>query len=79
MGKWISRLALFLLALLPRLAGADGEPPMLLASADMARYLPSPDALIAKSIEDIRSNRLDDALREVNRVISLRPDFKLAS
>ncbi len=78
MGKWIFRLALCLAAFLPRLAGAEGDMPLRLAGADMARYLPTPDAMIAKSIQDIRSNRLDDALREVNRVISLRPDFKLA-
>ena len=78
MGKWISRLALCLAALLPGLVGAEGDMPLLLAGADMARYLPTPDAMIAKSIQDIRSNHLDDALREVNRVISLRPDFKLA-
>lgn len=78
MGKWLSTLALLLLAGLPGLAGADGETPMLVASADTARYLPSPDGLIAKTLQDIRSNRLDEALREVNRVISLRPDFKLA-
>ena len=78
MGKWLSRLVLVLLAALPGLAGATGETPILVASADTARYLPSPDALIGKTIQDIRSNRLDDALREVNRVISLRPDFKLA-
>lgn len=78
MGKWLSRLALLLMAALPALVGANGEAPILVASADTARYLPSPDALIAKTIQDIRSNRLDDALKEVNRVISLRPDFKLA-
>lgn len=78
MGKWLSTLALPLLAALPGLAGASSEMPILLAGADTARYLPSPDALIAKTIQDIRTNRLDDALREVNRVISLRPDFKLA-
>ncbi|MDD5389896.1 MAG: L,D-transpeptidase family protein [Gallionellaceae bacterium] len=78
MGKWLSTLALVLLTALPGLAGANSEAPILVASADMARYLPSPDGLIAKTLQDIRSNRLDDALREVNRVISLRPDFKLA-
>ncbi len=78
MGKWIFRLALCLVAFLPGLVGAEGDKPLLLAGADMARYLPTPDAMIAKSIQDIRSNRLDDALREVNRVISVRPDFKLA-
>ncbi len=78
MGKWLSTLALVLLTALPGLAGANSEVPIMVASADMARYLPSPDGLIAKTLQDIRSNRLDDALREVNRVISLRPDFKLA-
>ena len=77
MGTWISRCLLALLATFAGLAGASGEP-ILLASADASRFLPSPDALIAKSIQDIRANRLDDALREVNRVISIRPDFKLA-
>lgn len=57
---------------------AGSEPPLLLASADTARYLPSPDALIGKTLQDIRANRLDDALREVNKVLSIRPDFKLA-
>ncbi|MDP2835121.1 MAG: L,D-transpeptidase family protein [Pseudomonadota bacterium] len=78
MGKWLSTLALVLLTALSGLAGAGSEAPIMVASADMARYLPSPDGLIAKTLQDIRSNRLDDALREVNRVISLRPDFKLA-
>ncbi|MDP2431167.1 MAG: L,D-transpeptidase family protein [Pseudomonadota bacterium] len=78
MGKWLSTLALVLLTGLPGLAGANSELPILVASADTTRYLPSPDGLIAKTLQDIRSNRLDEALREVNRVISLRPDFKLA-
>lgn len=78
MGKWLSTLARVLLAALPGLAAANGAAPILVASADTARFLPSPDALIGKTIQDIRSNRLDDAFREVNRVISIRPDFKLA-
>jgi murein L,D-transpeptidase YafK len=60
------------------LAGAASQAPIVLASGDTAHYLPSPDALIGKTLQDIRANRLDDALREVNRVITLRPDFKLA-
>lgn len=79
-GTWIARIGLALLAALPGLAaaGVGGEAPMLLASADTSRFLLSPDTLIAKTIQDIRGNRLDDALKEVNRVISIRPDFKLA-
>jgi murein L,D-transpeptidase YafK len=77
MRGWLLNLALLLFALSGPVL-ASGDTSMLIASADTARYLPSPDALIAKTIQDIRSNRLDDALREVNRVITLRPDFKLA-
>lgn len=54
------------------------EPPLRLAAADTARYLPSPDALIGNTLQHIRASRLDDALKEVDRVISMRPDFKLA-
>ncbi len=62
--------------------GTLGQP-ILLASADTARYLStpvlvSPDSLISKALQDIRASRLDDALKEVNRAIALRPDFKLA-
>lgn len=63
-------------------------PPILLASADTARFLSlpvlsapslsSPDSLISKALQDIRASRMDDALKEVNRAIALRPDFKLA-
>ncbi len=57
---------------------AGEMPPILLAAADTSRFLPSPDSLISKALQDIRSSRLDDALKEVNRAIALRPDFKLA-
>lgn len=50
----------------------------LMAAADTAHFLPSPDALIGKTLQDIRASRLDDALKEVDRVIAIRPDFKLA-
>ncbi|KAF0102272.1 MAG: hypothetical protein FD187_555 [bacterium] len=55
-----------------------GEAPLLLASADTGRLLGSPDARIARALQDIRGNRLEDALREVDRVIAQRPDFRLA-
>lgn len=59
------------------------SPPILLAAADTSRLLAipaiaTPDSLISKAIQDIRASRLDDALREVNRAIAMRPDFKLA-
>ena len=83
--RGLSRIGLVAMAALAALAGQThagqalaGEPPILVASADTTRFLPSPDALIAKTLQDIRTNRLDDALKEVNRVISLRPDFTLA-
>ncbi len=63
------------------LAGASAlgaERPVQLASADTRGLLPSPEALIAKTLEDIRANRLDTALREVDKAIAIRPDFKLA-
>lgn len=78
MKQWLFRITLALLAALGGQASANGETPILLASADPARFLPSPDALIAKTLQDIRTNRLDDALKEVNRVLTIRPDFKLA-
>ncbi len=59
-------------------APQEGPAPIVLAAADTAHFLPSPDALIGKTLQDIRASRLDDALKEVNRVIAIRPDFKLA-
>jgi murein L,D-transpeptidase YafK len=59
-------------------APQEGQAPVVLAAADTAHFLPSPDALIGKTLQDIRASRLDDALKEVNRVIAIRPDFKLA-
>jgi murein L,D-transpeptidase YafK len=62
--------------------------PILLASADTTRFLSSPvlsspslsspDSLISKALQDIRASRMEDALKEVNRAIAIRPDFKLA-
>jgi murein L,D-transpeptidase YafK len=68
-------LASLILTALP-VRAADA--PLRLASLDQTRYSPTPDALIAKTLQDIRDNRLKDALNEVDRVISIRPDFKLA-
>lgn len=56
-------------------AGAADRPVQV---ADNSRYLPSPDALIARTLEAIRSNQVDEALREVDKAIAARPDFKLA-
>ena len=70
----------FLLGLIALVACASfaGDKPMVLAAADSGRFMASPDALIGKTLQDIQASRLDDALREVDRVISIRPDFKLA-
>lgn len=36
------------------------------------------DSLLAATFDDIRASRLDSALESVNRLIAMRPDFKLA-
>ena len=56
----------------------ETQAPVVLAAADTGHFLPSPDTLIGKTLQDIRASRLDDALREVERIIAIRPDFKLA-
>ncbi|MCP5277967.1 MAG: L,D-transpeptidase family protein [Thiobacillus sp.] len=63
---------------LPQAQAEEPHGPMMLASADTTHFLPSLDALIGKTLQDIRASRLDDALKEVDRVIAIRPDFKLA-
>ena len=57
------------------LAGAAERPVQV---ADNSRLLPSPETLIARTLEAIRANQLDEALREVDKAIAIRPDFKLA-
>jgi murein L,D-transpeptidase YafK len=69
-------LCVVLLCLACPWAVAQPDQTLVLASNDS--FLPSPDALIAKTLQDIRATRMDDALREVNHLISIRPDFKLA-
>lgn len=49
-----------------------------LTTADTRGLFPSPDALLAKTLQEIRASRLDTALNNVNQLISLRPDFRLA-
>lgn len=63
---------------LPQTGAEESLGPVMLASADTAHFLPSLDTLIGKTLQDIRASRLDDALKEVDRVIAIRPDFKLA-
>jgi hypothetical protein len=75
--RYLSALLTGLLAMATS-ACLAAETPIVLAAADTHRFLPSPDALIGKTLQDIRASRLDDALKEVDRVISIRPDFKLA-
>lgn len=54
------------------------DAPLRLAAAETHSRLPSPDALLAKTLLEIRANRLDTALNSVNQLISMRPDFRLA-
>lgn len=49
-----------------------------LASVDMGRAAASPEGLFAKAYQEMRANRPDSALANVDRLISIRPDFKLA-
>lgn len=49
-----------------------------LASADIGHYAPSIDNLMASAIQDIRASKTDAALANVDRIIAMRPDFKLA-
>jgi lipoprotein-anchoring transpeptidase ErfK/SrfK len=46
--------------------------------ADTHNLFPSPDALLAKTLQEVRASRLDTALNNVNQLISMRPDFRLA-
>jgi murein L,D-transpeptidase YafK len=57
---------------------ADKPVAMQLAAADAASFLGSPDALLGKALEEIRASHMDNALRDVDQLISMRPDFKLA-
>lgn len=38
----------------------------------------TPEALLVQSLLDIQSNRLDSALKHINTLISIRPNFRLA-
>jgi murein L,D-transpeptidase YafK len=49
-----------------------------IASADLGRYVPALDSLVAGAIQDIRASKPDSALASVDRLIAMRPDFKLA-
>ena len=56
-------------------AGSLGAAGMALVPAGKT---PSPDKLLVATIEDIRASKPDSALVSVNRLIAMRPDFKLA-
>lgn len=74
-GLWC-RLLILLLALIAPASADDGA--LRLGSADGQGRLLSPDALLAKTLQEIRASRLDAALANINQLISLRPDFRLA-
>lgn len=76
---WMGRAGLMALCL--NAAADSAEPRRAVASitrADTPIQRASPDALIGKTLQDIRASRLDDALEAVDHLIALRPDFKLA-
>lgn len=74
-GFWC-RLLILLLALVAP-ASAD-DVALRLSPADGQGRSLSPDALLAKTLQEIRASRLDTALANINQLISLRPDFRLA-
>lgn len=74
---WHRLLALFVTLLLAWPSLAD-DAAIRLAAADTHNLLPSPDALLAKTLQEIRASRMDMALNNVNQLISMRPDFRLA-
>lgn len=74
-GLWC-RLLILLLALIAPASADDGA--LRLGAADGQGRLLSPDALLAKTLQEIRASRLDAALANINQLISLRPDFRLA-
>jgi murein L,D-transpeptidase YafK len=70
----LGRVLLYAALALPTAALAMSEAPV----QPLRIAAASPDALIGKTLQDIRASRLDDALKEVDRVIAIQPDFKLA-
>ncbi len=83
MARWLKAIARGMawltvaVALAPAWA-ADAPGPILLAAADTRKFSPSPDSLLAKSLLEVRANRLDTALADIEQLIRLQPDFKLA-
>jgi murein L,D-transpeptidase YafK len=84
--RWLPALFCIFIAT-PQALAAEAEAvpePLLLASADLRRLTgsgsatPSPDSLLAKTLLEIRASRIDNALLDINQLISIRPDFKLA-
>lgn len=71
-------LLLTLTLLLALTSGRSQAEEIHLAAADLGRYTPPLDSLVADAIQDIRASKPDSALANVDRVIAMRPDFKLA-
>jgi murein L,D-transpeptidase YafK/outer membrane murein-binding lipoprotein Lpp len=64
--------------LLISVAGCAHTEEIQLASANIGRYNASLDSLVATTIQDIRASKPDAAMASVDRLIAMRPDFKLA-
>lgn len=77
MSKLVRMLALFCLVSASAWAAADVTK-LNLVSTKTSRESQSLEGLLAKSLLEIRAGRLDAALQEINQLIALQPDFKLA-
>lgn len=77
MRGWLLCRLLVVLLLLIAAARADDGALRLSATDGQGRQL-SPEALLVKTLQEIRANRLDAALTYIDQLVSLRPDFRLA-
>ncbi len=68
---------LLLLPLVEPPATAMGSRPRA-APASSAHAISSPEAMLVQSLMDIQANRLDSALRHIDALLQVRPNFRLA-
>ncbi len=67
------------LLLVAMLAGSHAKADDLrVAAVDLSKYTPTPEGLVTRALQELRASRPDSALANVDRLISIRPDFKLA-
>jgi murein L,D-transpeptidase YafK len=68
---------LLLLPLVEPPATAMGTRPRAVPAAG-AQAISSPEAMLVQSLMDIQANRLDSALRQIDTLLQVRPNFRLA-